>query len=305
MHRAAYIILLMSAAFWGGNAVAGKLAVGHVSPMLLTALRWGGAALVMLAFSRPRLASDWPAIRGSLVLLASLGAAGFTIFNVALYTALLHTSAINVSIEHAGIPMLIFLGNFLLFGLRPRAAQLAGFLLAAAGVTLTASHGQIGRLLELQINFGDALMLVAVAVYAGYTIALRRKPDIHWQSLMTVLFSVAFIASVPFAIAEFLAGAAIGPDATGWGVVLYTVLFPSVVAQAFYVKGVAMIGANRAGMFVNMVPVSGALLSLAVLGEDFRSYHAVALLMVLCGIGLSELGGRASLRAGRLGPDRA
>jgi drug/metabolite transporter (DMT)-like permease len=305
MQRAAYLILLLSAVFWGGNAVAGKLAVGHVSPMLLTALRWGGAALVMLAFSRPFLVSDWRAIRSNLFLLASLGAAGFTLFNAALYTALLHTSAVNVSIEHAAIPMLIFLGNFLLFGQRPGAAQLAGFLLAAAGVALTASHGDIGRLLELDINLGDALMLVAASVYAGYTIALRAKPGIHWQSLMTVLFSAAFAASIPFAAAELAAGRTIVPDAAGWGVVLYTVLFPSIAAQAFYVKGVAMIGANRAGMFINMVPISGALLSLLVLAEDFRAYHAVALLMVLCGIGLSELGGRASVKAGRLGRDRA
>ena len=122
---------------------------------------------------------------------------------------------------------------------------------------------------------------------------------------MTVLFSAAFAASIPFAAAELAAGEAIVPDAAGWGVVLYTVLFPSIAAQALYVKGVALIGANRAGMFINMVPVSGALLSLLVLGEDFRTHHAAALLMVLCGIGLSELGGRRSLKAGRRGLDRA
>src|SRR5688500_5350945 len=98
MHRAAYLILLLAAAFWGGDAVAGKLAVGHVSPMLLTALRWGGAAIVLLAFAGPHLAADWPVIRKHLLFLAVLGAAGFTAFNVALYTALLHTSAINASI---------------------------------------------------------------------------------------------------------------------------------------------------------------------------------------------------------------
>jgi drug/metabolite transporter (DMT)-like permease len=305
MHRAAYLILLLAAAFWGGNAVAGKLAVGHVSPMLLTALRWGGAAIVLLAFAGPRLAADWPVIRKHLLFLAVLGAAGFTAFNVALYTALLHTSAINASIEHAGIPMLIILGNFLMFGLRPGVVQMAGFVLAAAGVVLTASHGELGRLVQLDINFGDALMLIAVTVYAAYSIALRFRPVIHWLSLIAVLCAAAFLASIPFTIAEFAVGAMILPDATGWGVVIYTALFPSVIAQAFYIKSVALIGANRAGMFINLVPIFGALMSVAVLSDDFRAYHGVALLMVLCGIGLSELGGQTAFKAGQRGPGRA
>jgi len=202
--------------------------------------------------------------------------------------------------------MFILLGNFLLFRLRPGAVQIAGLALAAAGVAVTASRGEIGRLVQLDINSGDALMLVAVIVYAGYTIALRCKPEIHWQSLLTVLCAAAFVATIPFVIAEFMAGTIIVPDATGWGVVLYTVLFPSIIAQALYIKGVSMIGANRAGMFINMVPVSGALLSLAVLGEDFQAYHAVALLMVLGGIWLSEHSGRKTfVKAVRPGPDRA
>jgi len=305
MNKAAYLLLLLTASFWGGNAVAGKLAAGHVSPMLLTALRWGGAAGVLLVFAGPRLAADWPVIRKHLVFLAGLGAAGFTVFNVALYTALLHTSALNASIEQAGIPLLIFLGNFLIFGLRPGPAQAAGFLLAAAGVVVTAGHGEIGRLVQLDINFGDALMLIAVAVYAAYTIALRYRPPIHWLSLMVVLCASAFLAAVPFVAAEFAAGAMILPDATGWSVVAYTVLFPSVLAQAFYIKGVALIGANRAGMFINLVPIFGALLSVVVLAEDFQAYHAIALPMVLGGIWLSEIGGREAVRAVRPGPDRA
>ncbi|MCC2690841.1 MAG: carboxylate/amino acid/amine transporter [Rhizobiaceae bacterium] len=269
MHRAAYLILLLAAAFWGGNAVAGKLAVGHVSPMLLTALRWGGAAIVLLAFAGPRLAADWPVIRKHLLL------------------------------------MLIFLGNFLIFGLRPGVVQMAGFVLASAGVVLTASHGELGRLVQLDINFGDALMLIAVTVYAAYSIALRFRPVIHWLSLMAVLCAAAFLASIPFTIAEFAVGGIIMPDATGWGVVIYTALFPSVIAQAFYIKSVALIGANRAGMFINLVPIFGALMSVAVLSDDFRAYHGVALLMVLCGIGLSELGGQTAFKAGQRGPGRA
>ena len=82
------------------------------------------------------------------------------------------------------------------------------------------------------------------------------------------------------------------PDARGWSVIFYTAIFPSILAQIFYVRGVELIGANRAGLFVNLVPVFGTLLSVALLGEKFRIYHAVALALVLGGIALAELGGR-------------
>jgi drug/metabolite transporter (DMT)-like permease len=292
MHRTAYALLLLTTLFWGGNAVAGKLAVGHVSPMLLTATRWGLALVILCIIGWPRLAADWPTVRRHALYLMALGALGFTVFNVALYSAVIYTSAINVSIEQAGIAMFIFIGNFLLFRLRATWAQIAGFLTSLLGVTLTASHGDPARLLRLDLNFGDMLMLGAVIAYAGYTLALRFKPDIHWQSLMIALTAGAFVTSLPFAVAEFQFGAGIVPDARGWGVILYTAIFPSILAQIFYVRGVELIGANRAGLFINLVPVFGTLLSILVIGEAFYAYHAIAMALVLGGIWLAETGGR-------------
>jgi drug/metabolite transporter (DMT)-like permease len=291
-NRKAYVLLLLTTQFWGGNAVAGKLAVGHVSPMLLTTARWGLALVILCIIGWPRLKADWPTVRRHALYLMALGAVGFTVFNVALYSAVIYTSAINVSIEQAGISMLILVGNFLLFRQRATWAQITGFVVSLIGVALTASHGDPARLLALDLNFGDALMLGAVVAYAGYTLALRFKPDIHWQSLMIALTAGAFVTSVPFAVAEFQSGAGIMPDARGWGVVLYTAIFPSILAQIFYVRGVELIGANRTGLFVNLVPVFGTLLSILVIGEALYLYHAIALALVLGGIWLAETSGR-------------
>ncbi|QPC85755.1 EamA family transporter [Mesorhizobium sp. NBSH29] len=288
MNRNAYALLLLTTLFWGGNAIAGKLSVGHISPLLLTTMRWGWALAFLLAIGWPRLKADWPIVRKHLVLLATLGTLGFTLFNVALYSALHYTSAINVSIEQAGIPMVILLANFVLFRTRVSTLQIFGSVLAIAGVLLTASHGDLSRLLDLDLNFGDALMLVAVLVYSSYTVALRFKPQIHWQSLMIMLCGCAFIASLPFAMIEFHSGAGIVPDLRGWAVVAYTVLFPSILAQIFYIRGVELIGANRAGLFINLVPIFGTLLSILILREAFQLHHAVALVLVLGGIGLAE-----------------
>ncbi|MET0576216.1 MAG: DMT family transporter [Mesorhizobium sp.] len=291
-HRKAYVLLLLTTLFWGGNTIAGKLAAGHVSPMLLTGARWAAAFILLLALGLPRLVADWPAIRTRFWLLVGLGALGFTVFNVALYTALLYTTAINVSIEQAGMPMLIFLANFLLFRMRVTWAQILGFLLSIFGVALTASHGSLARLTTLDLNFGDALMLLAVLVYSAYTVALRFRPVIHWQSMMIMLCGSAAVTSIPFVVAEFWYGAAILPDAQGWAVIAYTVFFPSILAQAFYIRGVELIGANRAGLFINLVPVFGTLLSVLILGEDFQLYHGLALVLVLGGIWLAEHSGR-------------
>lgn len=292
MHGRAYIFLLLTTLFWGGNSIAGKLAVGQISPMLLTAGRWGLAFAVMLAIGWPRLRQDWPLVRKHWLMLFLLGMLGFTVFNVALYSALVFTTAINVSIEQAGIPMLIFLLNFLLFRLKASWGQIVGLCLSLLGVVLTASHGQLSRLLALDLNLGDVLMLGAILVYSGYTVALRFKPAIHWHSLMIVLTGIAFISTLPFVAGEFAIGAGIVPGAQGWMILFYVVVFPSLLAQILYIRGVELIGANRAGLFINLVPIFGTLLSIMLLGEEFHLYHAIALALVFGGIALAEYSGR-------------
>ncbi|PZO77296.1 MAG: EamA family transporter [Mesorhizobium amorphae] len=292
MNLSAYGLLFLTSLLWGGNSVAGKLAMGHVSPMLLTSSRLGLALIVLVVIGRHHLKREREAVRANLPLLFTLGLFGFTLFNVALYSALLFTSAVNTSIEQAAIPMLIFIGNFLLFGQRVAWGQIAGFSLSVLGVVLTAAHGEPARLLALDVNRGDAIMLVALLVYAAYTVMLRKRPPLHWLSLMTALTGLAFLSSLPFVFAEWAWGALLWPDAQGWAVILYAGLLPSLVAQVFYIRGVELIGANRAGLFINLVPICGTLLAVAVLGEQVFAYHAAALALVLAGIALAEWSGR-------------
>lgn len=296
MHRNAYLLLLLTMLFWAGNAVAGKLAVGLVSPMLLTSLRWGMAFLIMIPLAAGGLRSEWTAVRAHLPYLAVLGAGGFALFNALMYSALTFTSAINVSIEQAGMPMVIFFINFLLFSQRASWAQMIGVLLSIIGIALTASHGELFRLAALDVNFGDALMLVALIIYGSYTVALRYKPEISWQSLMLVLCAAAFVMSLPFAIWEVATDRVIWPEAPGWAIAVFTAIFPSVLAQAFYIRGVELIGSNRAGLFVNLVPIFGTLLAILFLGEAFHLYHALAIILVLGGIWLAEHSGRKIAR---------
>lgn len=297
--RSAYLLLLLTTLFWGGNAVAGKLAVGHVSPMMLTTLRWSLALAMLLPFSVRHLRTDWPAIRAHAGLLALLAALGFTLFNVGLYGGALFTSGINLSIEQASIALFVLLANFLLFRVKVTGGQVAGFLITIVGVLVTASHGEFARLVALDFNVGDLIMFGGVAAYGIYTVALRYRPAIHWQSLMAALSLGAVLSSLPFAFGEWLAGATLMPDAQGWAIVLYTAVFPTILAQVFYIRGVELIGANRASLFINLVPIFGTLLSLLVLRETLHLYHAAAIALVLGGIAVAETSGR---RAAGMGP---
>lgn len=291
-HHQAYLFLLLTAVFWGANSVAGKLAVGHVPPMTLAVLRWGLACALLYAVGHRHIHDSWPTIRANLALLAGLGFFGFTIFSLAIYSALHHTTAINAAILQAGMPAIIFAASFFVYRLRVSFGQVAGFLISVAGVAVVVSEGIPRRLLALDVNYGDALVLLAVLSYAAYTVALRRKPEMHWIAFMAGLTGGAFVTGLPFVAYEVMAGEFFWPDPLGWAVIGFIVVFPSLLGQAMYVQGVALIGGNRAGLFINLVPIFGTLLSILVLGEAFHPYHALALVLVLGGIWMAERSGR-------------
>lgn len=288
----AYVLLALTTLFWAGNSIAGKLAVGHVSPMMIVTLRWAAVMVALAVFMRPQLAADWKAIRPRLAYLLGLGALGFTVFSVALYYALTFTTAINTSILQGGMPLFVFAASFVLFSSRIVVEQFLGFLLSFVGVIVIAVRGELANLLSLNINFGDALMLGAIVAYGVYTAALRSKPAIHWASLMFALCLGATLAALPMLVLEAAGGGLIVPDLFGWAIIVYIVVFPSLLSQVFYIRAVELIGSNRAGLFINLLPVWGALLAVTLLGETFHLHHGVALALILLGIGLAEYGGR-------------
>ena len=213
-----------------------------------------------------------------------MGALGFGAFNLLLYSAVHHTTAINVAIEQSAMPMLIVAANFLFFREKIGWMLAAGVVLSLVGVMVIAAHGDFGALLEADVNRGDAMMLVAVALYSGYSVALRKRPKLHWASFLAVLSLSAAAASLPFMIAEFIAGARIRPSSEAALLILYVSLFPSFFAQLFYARGVELIGANRAGLFINLVPLFGSGLAILFLGERLELYHIVGYGLVVVGL---------------------
>ena len=284
----AYLLLAATSLFWAGNAIAGQLAVDHVSPFLLVFLRWLMVSSALGIFHARQLVATWPVIRErrlSVILMATLG---FTGFNALFYVASHHTSGINIGILQGSIPMIVLVGAAIAYGSRIRPLQLLGVLATLAGTVVVASRGELSNLIALQFASGDVLMLAACVLYAGYTVALKRRPAIPGLVFLTWLSIVAVLASAPLALIEAIQGKTLWPTEQGWLVTLYVTIFPSFLAQIFFIRGVEKIGPERAGVFVNLVPVFAALLAVALLGEHFQIFHAIALSLVLGGIWLSE-----------------
>lgn len=284
----AYLLLTLTTLFWAGNAIAGRMAVGEVSPMLLTALRWFGTVALLLLIGGGQLRHDWAVLRPRLPYLAVMGTMGLTGFNALFYLSAHQTTAVNMGILQGAMPVLVLLGSVLLFGTRLRLSQLAGVVITVSGVVLVVARGEFAVLAALQINQGDLIMLCASLLYASYALGLRSRPQVGPVSVLTVFSAAAALATVPLAVAEVATGTAVWPSPEGWAVVAYVTVFPSVLSQLFFIKGVGLIGPARAGVFINLVPVFAAILAVLVLGEAFRWYHFGALVLVLTGLWLAE-----------------
>lgn len=291
-----YLLLLLAPLIWGGNAVAGKLAVGEISPMALTFYRWFFAALVLFPFALPHLKKDFALIKKHFILLFSLGCLGFSIFNLLIYQALHHTTTIKMTIEQAGIPIFILLGNFIFLKMRCTFWQIIGLVIAIFGVITTVSNGNYLTIFKDEINRGDVLMLFASMAYAAYSFGLRWRPQIHWISFIFVLSFCASLFSLPFYLTESSGTNPLDFSLKGWLLIAYVSVFASIIGQIAYANGVAMIGSNRAGQFINLVPVFGTLLSIVILGEQLHWYHSLGLTLVLGGIILAEKAGKIANR---------
>ena len=286
----AYLFLTFTMLCWAGNAVAGRYAVGEISPMALVALRWLLVVVLLAIFARKQIVRDWRALRARWRFVLAMGALGFTAFNALFYQAAHTTTAINIGILQGAIPIFVLAGGFLFHRQRVTGLQIAGMAVTLVGVILVATGGDIAHLFELHFVPGDLLMVGACALYAGYTIALKRKPAISFLSFFAGVALAAFLSSLPLLGLEAALGTLQWPTTVGLAVLIYAAIFPSFVSQISFMHGVQMIGAGRAGIFINLVPVFGSIMAVALLNEPFRLYHLGALALVLGGIALAERG---------------
>lgn len=288
-----YLLLTLAPLFWGGNITFGRMAVGEIDPYMLSVLRWAGALALVLPFGIAPMRREWPTIRRNLALLALYGGLGFTTFNMLIYAATHFTTGVNASMEQALIPVIVMIGNFVIFREHSRTLQIVGVALTIVGVAMVATHGNPARILSLDVNIGDGMVILACLSYATYSITLRYKPAIHWLSFICVCAFFALITAVVYQLAFGGGIGVVGEKVAavtglGWLIVLYVAVLPSIVSQLCYARGVEMIGPNRGSLFINLLPVFGAVLSVLLLGEGLELYHFGAAFLIVGGIVLAE-----------------
>ncbi len=283
----AYVLLVITAFCWGCNSVLARVAVGEVSPMLIVSLRWLGV-MMLFVFVRQPIYREWEKLKTRLPVLFLMGALGFTLFNALFYLAAHTTTALNIGIIQGIVPVFLLLGARFFYHSPLSLVQGLGVIVTILGVFVIACAGDLQKLVSLSINRGDYFVLVGCLFYSGYALMLRRFSGVSVLSLFAVVVVAAFIASLPLSLAELYLGRLQWPTRKGWIVVILITVLPSFLAQVCFIRGVTELGAGRAGIFVNLVPVFSSILAVSILDEPFGVYHAVALVLVISGIALAE-----------------
>jgi drug/metabolite transporter (DMT)-like permease len=220
----------------------------------------------------------------SILLLATLGIAAF---NTLAYSGLQYTEAINAFLLQSLMPVLIVLLSFLLFSEKVTKFQGAGILVSLCGAVLIIARGDADILLSLSVNRGDLLVFTAIVCYAGYTAMLRKRPLVHPLAFIATIFWLGSLIIFPFYLWETQTVAALELNPANLMVIAYVMVFPSIVSYLCYNRGVELVGANRAGLFIHLMPVFGSLMAVVFLGEIFRWYHGLGIMLIGAGIYLA------------------
>ncbi len=279
-----YLLLSITALCWAGNAIAGRLAAGHIAPATLSFLRWSLAFLVILPFAWKHLARDWGAIRGRLGIMVVLSITGIGAFNTLQYWALEHTQALNMLLLQSASPLVVALWSLILLGVRLTSAQAVGVVLSLAGVLVILLHGDLTTLKNIDFNKGDLIFIVALSIFAYYSVLSLKRPAIHGLSFVAFTFGAGAACLIPLFIWELFTRPLMAINSANLLTLFYVALFPSTLAYLCFNRGVQLIGANRAAPFFHVVPVFGTVMSIVFLGEHPQAFHFLGFALVLTGV---------------------
>ena len=174
------LLVTLTCLFWGGNTIAAKIAVDDISPYQVTFGRWGLLSITLFLCYRKQIQAAWPTLRPYRVYLFLMPAIGFVVFGFLFYEAGHRTTAINLGILQASVPIFVLIGAFLLYRTRVTRLQILGVIVGFLGVVTVATGGLPGVMREIQLNVGDLMMIGACLVWASYTIGLKRACDVRW-----------------------------------------------------------------------------------------------------------------------------
>jgi drug/metabolite transporter (DMT)-like permease len=282
-----YLLLTLAVLFWAGNFILGRAFHEDIPPITLAFWRWLGAAVLVtwpalthLRRDLPQLIRHWPIV----LLLSTLGIAAF---NTLAYSGLHFTGAINAFLIQSLMPVMIVLLSWVIFRDRVTRLQAVGIMVSLCGAVTIIARGDLDVLFSLSVNRGDLLVSAAIACYAGYSVMLRKRPHVHPLAFIAIIFWIGTLILLPLYLWETLTVATLELKPATILVIGYVMIFPSIVSYLCYNRGVELVGANRAGLFIHLMPVFGSLMAILFLGEIFFWFHGLGILLIGAGIYLA------------------
>ena len=288
------LYLTVTTALWAGNAIVGRVLVGSISPITLSAIRWGLAALFLLPLGWRIFKRD-SALWQNKTRFLFLGLFGVGSYNVLLYLALQTSTAINVTLIGASMPIWMLMIGAAFYQVRPSLLQIFGALVSMVGVVVVLTRGDVLSLLSMQLVMGDLLIMLATILWAFYSWMLTKPGKSNerqwpWAEFLMAQVMIGFLWSLFFDGFEIASGNAyIHLNLTTAALILFVAIGPSLVAYRLWGMGVSGAGPTVAAFFANLIPLFTALFSAALLGEPPSLFHGVAFGLIVAGIVVSSV----------------
>ena len=289
-NKLAYLLLILTTLFWSGNFIVGKAAsIYEIPPFSLNFYRWLFAWLILLPFTYKEILKKKDYILNNLGLFIILGVTSITIFNSIVYYSLNFTQVISGVLMISTIPVMIIFISSLLKIEKTNFFQIIGVALSLIGVVFIVTKADIEILKTLNFNKGDLTMVIAMFSWATYSALLKKKKyELSQISLLEVVITFGLVFLIPIYFIEMNMGYLIKLGKPFYLTLTYVVLFPGLCSFFFWIKGISIIGANRSGIFLHLMPIFGAIMAMLIFDEKFMFYHFLGAIFILMGIILSN-----------------
>jgi len=286
----AYTLLVCTTLIWSVNFIIGKFAyLFEVPPLTLNFLRWSLVWIILFPFTYKEIFLNIKLIKKNIIYLTILAITSVSAFNSLVYLALNYTQAIDTILMISIIPVFVLFLSSVLRIEKFNSYQLMGLIVSFTGVLIIFSNADLGKILNLNFNKGNAWMLLAVFCWALYSSLLKKKKlPFSTLGLVEILASIGLIFLIPQFIGEQMYGKEIKFNKAFFLILFFVTLFASIGAYYSWNKAVELIGPNRASIFLHLMPVFGVILAIILLKEKFQLYHFIGSGFIVSGIYLSN-----------------
>ena len=289
-NKLAYLLLVLTTLFWSGNFIVGKAASTYeIPPFSLNFYRWLFAGLILLPFTLKEILQKKNYIFENIGFFIILGISSITIFNSAVYYSLYYMQVISGVLMISTIPVWIMFISTILGIEKTNKFQILGVILSLIGVLFIITKSDINLIKNLDFNKGDLIMASGMFAWALYSALLKKKTyEISQITLLEVVIIIGLLFLIPIYILEINLGNPLVVDKPFILTLSYVVIFPGLASFFFWIKGISIIGANRAGVFLHLMPIFGSLMAIFLFNERFMFYHLLGAIFIVAGITLSN-----------------